>query len=120
VSGVASCCKELAGDQEIRNVNCITAGVGVGYIGCPAKSAKSTSRHNFIAAAQTSIVSGDRKSRKVTEMSDQVDYSLYLVTDSTDAILGSRDLVDVVEKALQGGRLHIPFSLFHLMTGIML
>ena len=32
-----------------------------------------------------------------------VDYSLYLVTDSTPAILGDRDLVDVVEAALQGG-----------------
>jgi thiamine-phosphate diphosphorylase/hydroxyethylthiazole kinase len=31
------------------------------------------------------------------------DYSLYLVTDSTPAILGSRNLVDVVEKALAGG-----------------
>jgi len=34
---------------------------------------------------------------------ETVDYSLYLVTDSTPAILGSRNLVDVVEKALQGG-----------------
>jgi len=33
----------------------------------------------------------------------EVDYSLYLVTDSTPAILGSRDLVEVVEKALEGG-----------------
>ncbi|KAG9189223.1 thiamine-phosphate diphosphorylase / hydroxyethylthiazole kinase [Alternaria panax] len=33
----------------------------------------------------------------------KVDYSLYLVTDSTEAILGSRDLVDVVEQALLGG-----------------
>ncbi|KAF2015292.1 TMP-TENI-domain-containing protein [Aaosphaeria arxii CBS 175.79] len=32
-----------------------------------------------------------------------VDYSLYLVTDSTPAILGDRDLVEVVEQALQGG-----------------
>ena len=32
-----------------------------------------------------------------------VDYSLYLVTDSTPAILGSRDLVEVVEAALAGG-----------------
>lgn len=30
-------------------------------------------------------------------------YSLYLVTDSTPAILGDRDLVEVVEAALQGG-----------------
>ncbi|KAH7065830.1 Hydroxyethylthiazole kinase family-domain-containing protein [Paraphoma chrysanthemicola] len=36
-------------------------------------------------------------------MKDQVDYSLYLVTDSTEAILGSRDLVQVVEQALIGG-----------------
>ncbi|KAF2864767.1 Hydroxyethylthiazole kinase family-domain-containing protein [Massariosphaeria phaeospora] len=33
----------------------------------------------------------------------QVDYSLYLVTDSTEAILGSRNLADVVEQALRGG-----------------
>lgn len=32
-----------------------------------------------------------------------VDYSLYLVTDSTPAILGKRDLVKVVEAALKGG-----------------
>src|SRR5690606_14812864 len=32
-----------------------------------------------------------------------VDYSLYLVTDSTPAILGSRNLVEVVEAALKGG-----------------
>lgn len=36
-------------------------------------------------------------------MASQVDYSLYLVTDSTEAILGSRDLIEVVEQALQGG-----------------
>lgn len=36
-------------------------------------------------------------------MKPQVDYSLYLVTDSTEAILGSRDLVEVVEQALRGG-----------------
>ncbi|TDZ74488.1 putative thiamine biosynthetic bifunctional enzyme [Colletotrichum trifolii] len=33
----------------------------------------------------------------------QVDYSLYLVTDSTPAILGSRDLATVVEAAVKGG-----------------
>lgn len=32
-----------------------------------------------------------------------IDYSLYLVTDSTPAILGGRDLCDVVDKALRGG-----------------
>ncbi|KAF2448142.1 TMP-TENI-domain-containing protein [Karstenula rhodostoma CBS 690.94] len=36
-------------------------------------------------------------------MKDQVDYTLYLVTDSTEAILGSRHLVEVVEQALLGG-----------------
>lgn len=35
--------------------------------------------------------------------SSHVDYSLYLVTDSTPPILGDNDLVDVVEKALKGG-----------------
>jgi thiamine-phosphate diphosphorylase/hydroxyethylthiazole kinase len=34
---------------------------------------------------------------------EQVDYSLYLVTDSTPAILGSRDLFGVVEASLKGG-----------------
>lgn len=33
----------------------------------------------------------------------EIDYSLYLVTDSTAAILGDRDLVEVVEAALKGG-----------------
>ncbi len=32
-----------------------------------------------------------------------VDYSLYLVTDSTLAILGDKDLASVVESALEGG-----------------
>lgn len=36
-------------------------------------------------------------------MAPAVDYSLYLVTDSTPAILGDRDLVQVVEAALEGG-----------------
>ena len=34
---------------------------------------------------------------------EYVDYSLYLVTDSTPAILGERDLVEVVGAALEGG-----------------
>lgn len=33
----------------------------------------------------------------------KVDYTLYLVTDSTPAILGSRDIVSVVSAALEGG-----------------
>ena len=36
-------------------------------------------------------------------MAASADYSLYLVTDSTAAILGDKDLVDVVDQALQGG-----------------
>ena len=34
---------------------------------------------------------------------DSVDYSVYLVTDSTPAILGDKDLCHVVEAALRGG-----------------
>ncbi len=34
---------------------------------------------------------------------DEVDYSLYLVTDSTAAILGAADLCSVVREALRGG-----------------
>jgi thiamine-phosphate diphosphorylase/hydroxyethylthiazole kinase len=33
----------------------------------------------------------------------EVDYGLYLVTDSTPAILGDRNLNDVVEASLKGG-----------------
>lgn len=32
-----------------------------------------------------------------------VDYSVYLVTDSTPAILGNKDLCQVVEESLKGG-----------------
>jgi hypothetical protein len=39
----------------------------------------------------------------IATMKTQTDYSLYLVTDSTEAILGSKNLVDVVEQALRGG-----------------
>lgn len=35
--------------------------------------------------------------------SKSVNYSLYLVTDSTPAILGTKDLVSVVEAAIRGG-----------------
>lgn len=34
-----------------------------------------------------------------------VDYSLYLVTDSTPPILGDKDLVAVVKAAVEGGRI---------------
>jgi hypothetical protein len=52
----------------------------------------------FAEASQSVKIASLAKMR-----SDEVDYSLYLVTDSTEAILGSRDLVDVVEQALLGG-----------------
>jgi len=35
----------------------------------------------------------------------KVNYSLYLVTDNTTAILGDRDLCWVVEEAVKGGEL---------------
>lgn len=34
----------------------------------------------------------------------KVDYSLYLVTDNTPAILGSRDLLQIVRQAVAGGK----------------
>lgn len=36
-------------------------------------------------------------------MAKNVDYSLYLVTDSTPAILGDKDLVSVVREAVEEG-----------------
>lgn len=33
----------------------------------------------------------------------QVDYSVYLVTDNTPAILGDKDIVEVVRAAVEGG-----------------
>ena len=38
-----------------------------------------------------------------------IDYSLYLVTDSTEALLRGRDLVEVVQAAVKGGNTGIPF-----------
>jgi thiamine-phosphate diphosphorylase/hydroxyethylthiazole kinase len=35
----------------------------------------------------------------------QTDYSVYLVTDPTPAILGDKDLVSVVAAAVRGGKL---------------
>lgn len=52
----------------------------------------------------------------ITAMKDKVDYSLYLVTDSTQAILGLRDLIEVVEQALQGGSLHAARVIGILLT----
>lgn len=39
----------------------------------------------------------------LSDMAKSVDYSLYLVTDSTPAILGEKDLVAVVKAAVEGG-----------------
>jgi len=36
-----------------------------------------------------------------------VDYSLYLVTDSTKAVLGDKHLVQVVQQALEGGKIWV-------------
>ena len=38
-------------------------------------------------------------------MDIKVDYSLYLVTDSTKEILGDKNLLTVVEEAIKGGLL---------------
>lgn len=49
----------------------------------------------------------------------QVDYSLYLVTDSTPAILGGRALTDVVQEAILGGKRQTPRNCHILtMTGV--
>ena len=45
-----------------------------------------------------------------------VDYSLYLVTDSTTAILGDRDLVEVVRAAVEGGEFFPTYILPHIPT----
>lgn len=47
-----------------------------------------------------------------------VDYSLYLVTDSTAAILGDRDLVEVVRAAVEGGT--CPCSILRDCTSVSL
>lgn len=43
-----------------------------------------------------------------------VDYSLYLVTDSTSAVLGSKDLLTVVKAAIEGGMysLGVDFTMY--------
>ena len=38
----------------------------------------------------------------------EIDYSVYLVTDSTPAILGKSNLEDVVRAAVEGGTLASP------------
>lgn len=39
----------------------------------------------------------------MSTLRDMIDYSLYLVTDSTPAILGDKDLIEVVKQAIAGG-----------------
>ncbi|OBT71975.1 hypothetical protein VF21_09160 [Pseudogymnoascus sp. 05NY08] len=52
-------------------------------------------------------------------MTKSVDYSLYLVTDSTPAILGDASLVDVVEAALEGGVTIVQYRDKSTETGVM-
>ncbi|KAL6247581.1 thiamine biosynthetic bifunctional enzyme [Rhinocladiella similis] len=49
-----------------------------------------------------------------------IDWSLYLVTDSTPAILGDKDIVQVVEQALQGGATLVQYRDKHADTGVMI
>jgi thiamine-phosphate diphosphorylase len=49
-----------------------------------------------------------------------VDYTLYLVTDSTPAILGDKDIVQVVEAALKGGVTCVQYREKHADTGEMI
>lgn len=46
--------------------------------------------------------------------------SLYLVTDSTPAILGGKDLVKVVDEAIQGGVTIVQYRDKHADTGLMI
>ncbi|KAL2433726.1 putative thiamine biosynthetic bifunctional enzyme [Exophiala dermatitidis] len=48
-----------------------------------------------------------------------IDWSLYLVTDSTPAILGDKDIVKVVEQAIQGGVTVVQYRDKHADTGVM-
>lgn len=49
-----------------------------------------------------------------------VDWSLYLVTDSTPAILGAKDIVEVVDQAIQGGVTVVQYRDKHADTGVMI
>lgn len=57
--------------------------------------------------------------QKKVMMAKSVDYSLYLVTDSTPAILGGASLVDVVEAALEGGVTIVQYRDKSTETGVM-
>lgn len=59
------------------------------------------------------------QNQKKVRMSKSVDYSLYLVTDSTPAILGDASLVDVVEAALEGGVTIVQYRDKSTETGVM-
>jgi len=48
-----------------------------------------------------------------------MDYTLYLVTDSTTPILGDRDLCDVVRQALRGGVTVVQYRDKHSETGVL-
>ncbi|KAH9906387.1 TMP-TENI-domain-containing protein [Xylariomycetidae sp. FL2044] len=75
------------------------------------KSSEAGSTVNGIESKESAPLSGyqppGRTSRNMKVLKplkkDNVDYSLYLVTDSTPAILGDKDICAVVESALQGG-----------------
>ncbi|KAK7887399.1 thiamine biosynthetic bifunctional enzyme [Exophiala xenobiotica] len=49
-----------------------------------------------------------------------IDWSIYLVTDSTAAILGDKDIVQVVEQAIQGGVTVVQYRDKHANTGDMI
>lgn len=49
-----------------------------------------------------------------------VDWSLYLVTDSTPGILGNKDLVEVVDHAIRGGVTVVQYREKHADTGAMI
>ncbi|KAK5050542.1 hypothetical protein LTR84_003823 [Exophiala bonariae] len=54
------------------------------------------------------------------ESKSNIDYTLYLVTDSTPAILGDKDIVQVVEQAIQGGVSIVQYRDKHSDTGTLI
>jgi hypothetical protein len=67
----------------------------------------------------SSIAAKSESKQKKVIMAKSVDYSLYLVTDSTPAILGDASLVDVVEAALEGGVTIVQYRDKSTDTGVM-
>jgi len=53
-------------------------------------------------------------------MASSLDLTLYLVTDSTPAILGSADLLHVVEEAIKGGVTIVQYRDKHADTAVMI